>query len=146
MAALVIQPLGPSDRAEWERLARAYKDFYRDPMPDSVYEALWLRLTDDGPVHGLGCRSEGALVGIAHFLFHAHSWKGEACYLQDLFTVPEARGQGVAGALIEAAADAARARGCGAFYWQTKWDNEAARRLYDRIARHKGFIRYDYPL
>ena len=57
---------------------------------------------DDGPVHGLGCRSDGALVGIAHFLFHAHSWKNEVCYLQDLFTLPEARGRGVARALIDA--------------------------------------------
>lgn len=146
MASLSIKPLAPSDRADWERLARGYKDFYEDPVPDAVYEEVWARLMADGPVQGLGCRADGALVGIAHILFHAHSWKGEVCYLQDLFTVPEARGRGVARALIDAAADKARRRGCAAFYWLTKADNAVARALYDKIARDKGFIRYDYPL
>jgi GNAT superfamily N-acetyltransferase len=146
MVNLTIAPLQPADRGEWERLARGYKDFYEDPVPDAVYAEVWSRLMDEGPVRGLGCRSDGALVGIAHFLFHAHSWKGEVCYLQDLFTLPEARGRGVARALIEAAADVARVRGCAAFYWLTKQDNAVACALYDKIARNKGFIRYDYPL
>lgn len=146
MASLSIRPLQPADRPEWERLARGYKDFYEDPVPDAVYDEVWARLMGDGPVHGLGCRLDGALVGIAHYLFHAHGWHGETCYLQDLFTLPEARGRGVARALIDAAAEAARQRDCSAYYWVTKQDNDAARALYDRIARFKGFIRYDYPL
>lgn len=146
MASLVIAPLVPADRGDWEQLARGYKDFYEDPVPDARYEEVWSRLMADGPIRGLGCREDVALVGIAHVLFHAHSWKEEVCYLQDLFTVPEARGRGVARALIDAAAEMARLRGCGAFYWLTKADNEVARGLYDKIARNKGFIRYDYPL
>jgi hypothetical protein len=31
-------------------------------------------------------------------------------------------------------------------YWLTKEDNVRARALYERIARFKGFLRYDYPL
>lgn len=146
MAALVIRPLSPDDRSEWDALAHGYKAFYEDPVPDAVYDGVWARLMAGGPIHGLGCRIDGRLVGITHFLFHAHSWNGEVCYLQDLFTVPEARGQGVARALIHAVADAARARGCAAFYWLTKHDNGPARALYDKVARNKGFIRYDYPL
>lgn len=126
-------------------LARGYKDFYEDPIPDAAYDRTWQRLMA-GEVHGLGARVDGALVGIAHFLFHAHSWHWSACYLQDLFTVPEARGQGVARALIDAAAEVARARDAAAFYWVTKENNAPARALYDKVARYKGFIRYDYPL
>jgi len=144
--ALTLAPLGPDDRAEWDALARGYKAFYDDPCPDAVYDAVWARLMAGDPVRGLGCRLEGRLVGIVHFLFHAHSWAGEVCYLQDLFTMPEARGRGVARALIDAAGDAARERGAAALYWLTKYDNEPARRLYDRVARNKGFVRYDYPL
>jgi GNAT superfamily N-acetyltransferase len=94
----------------------------------------------------LGARLGGRLAGIAHYLFHAQTWSNDCCYLQDLFTAADARGQGVATALIDGVAVAARARGALKYYWLTKEDNHPARALYDRIARWKGFLRYDYPL
>ena len=68
------------------------------------------------------------------------------CYLQDLFTAPEARGKGVARALIEAIAVEARTHGAARYYWLTQDHNATARALYDRVARHNGFLRYDYPI
>jgi GNAT superfamily N-acetyltransferase len=56
------------------------------------------------------------------------------------------RGRGVARALIDAVADAARKQGASRYYWQTKQDNARARLLYDKVAVFRGFIRYDYPL
>ena len=141
-----IAPLTSPERPEWEPLARGYKAFYETDLPDATYARTWQRLLAADELHGLAARKDGRLVGIAHYLFHATGWAGEACYLQDLFTLPEARGLGVATALIEAVAAAARARGAAKFYWMTKADNRRARALYDRIARFKGFIRYDYPL
>lgn len=141
-----IAPLAAADRAEWDVLARGYKAFYEDPQPDEVYDRLWSRLMGGDALYGLGARLEGRLVGMSHYMFHANAWMADVCYLQDLFTAPEARGRGVAGALIHAVADAARARGCAKYYWLTKQDNERARRLYDQVARFKGFLRYDYAL
>lgn len=141
-----IAPLTPADRAEWETLARGYKAFYRDEIPDQDYERTWRLILADGPVHGLGARQGGRLAGIAHYLFHPHTWRGQVCYLQDLFTAEEARGKGVATTLIDAVSEAARARGATAFYWLTKENNLPARALYDKVARFKGFVRYDYPL
>ena len=65
---------------------------------------------------------------------------------RSLFVDETVRGQGAARALIEAVADAARARGSARCYWQTKQDNVRARSLYDKVARFAGFIRYDYAL
>jgi len=141
-----IAPLAAGDRAEWDVLARGYKAFYEDPQPDEVYDRLWSRLMGGDAIYGLGARLDGRLVGMSHYMFHANAWMADVCYLQDLFTAPEARGLGVAGALIHAVADAARARGCAKYYWLTKQDNERARRLYDKVARFKGFLRYDYAL
>lgn len=141
-----IAPLAPGDRAAWERLARGYKAFYRTELADARYAETWAALLAGDRVHGLAARIDGRIVGIAHYLFHAQTWDPDACYLQDLFTAEEARGQGVATALIDAVAEAARARGARKFYWLTKQDNERARTLYDRIAAWKGFLRYDYPL
>ena len=141
-----VDPLRPGDRAAWEVLARGYKAFYRDPMPDDAYEATWRRLTDGTELRGLGARLDGQLVGIAHYLFHPAFWSGDACYLEDLFVDEAVRGRGVARALIERVAGAARDRGATRFYWHTQEDNATARVLYDKVARFTGFIRYVYPL
>ena len=102
----------------------------------------------EGPIRGLGARQGGAtapLVGIAHYLFHAHAWTTkEVCYLQDLFVDAAFRRGGIGRRLIEAVR--ARERGCYRLYWTTKEDNNTARSLYDRIARFNGFIRYDCAL
>ena len=146
-----IGPMRPGDRDAWEGLARGYKAFYQDPMPDEAYEATWRRLRPVSEPHGtelhaLGARQDGRLIGIAHYFFHPTFWGGEACYLQDLFVEEEARGRGAARALIERVARAAREHGATRYYWHTMQDNTRARALYDRVARFSGFIRYQYPL
>jgi GNAT superfamily N-acetyltransferase len=85
-------------------------------------------------------------VGITHFLKHANTSALDVCYLQDLFTAPEARGIGVARALIAAVTEWAREQGCSRVYWQTHESNATARRLYDKVAVNRGFIVYGIPL
>ena len=57
-----------------------------------------------------------------------------------------ARGLGVGRSLIEAVAAQAQARGAARYYWLAQEDNAVARALYDKVARHRGFIRHDLPL
>ena len=141
-----IRLLRVGDHADWEVLARGYKEFYATPTTDAEYATAWNRvLTQDG-VHGLGAFAEGQLVGIAHYLFHTSVWARTNCYLQDLFTLPSARGGGVARSLIEAVAVEARAHGAARYYWLTQEHNAVARVLYNKVAKHMGFIRYDFPL
>jgi ribosomal protein S18 acetylase RimI-like enzyme len=141
-----IAPLGVTDRAAWERLARGYKHFYGAVTTPADYELAWQRLLARDGVFGLGARIDGQLVGFAHYLYHTGTWTQSICYLQDLFTAPTARGRGVARALIDAVAGDARERGAARFYWLTQEQNAAARALYDKIAMNRGFVRYDYPL
>jgi GNAT superfamily N-acetyltransferase len=100
-----------------------------------------------GPLNGFALRRDGALAGITHYLFHESGWTmTPVCYLQDLFVDPAVRGTGGGRHLIEAVAQAALAAGSTRLYWLTQTQNEVARQLYDRLARHTGFIRYEYPL
>ena len=64
------------------------------------------------------------------------------CYLQDLFTREQARGQGVGRALINAVYDRAREAGSTRVYWQTQETNVVAQALYDKVAKRSGFIVY----
>jgi GNAT superfamily N-acetyltransferase len=145
-AEIEVGPLEAGDRNAWEGLARGYKAFYQDWIPDEAYEATWRRLRHGTELHGLGARLDGRLIGIAHYFYHPAFWGGDACYLQDLFVEEDMRGRGAARALIEQVAAAARDRGATRYYWHTKEDNAQARVLYDRVARFTGFIRYQYPL
>ena len=145
-ARIEIGPLDRGDRPRWEVLARSYKTFYKTTLPDAEYDRAWHRLMTADSVHGLGARLDGRLVGIAHYLFHPSVWMNDVCYLQDLFVDVAVRGHGVARALIGRVAEVAAARFAPRLYWLTAEDNAVARRLYDKVAHYKGFIRYDHPL
>jgi GNAT superfamily N-acetyltransferase len=139
-----IEPLRSADRLRWEVLARGYKTFYEATLTAAEYDSAWARLMQGDAVHGLGAHRDGRLVGITHFLFHASTWSADVCYLQDLFVDSQARGLGVARALIDAVADAARRRGAPRLYWLTHEGNATARALYDKVATYRGFVRYDH--
>ncbi len=141
-----VAPLSADDRTGWEELFAGYNAFYGRTWPADLYEQAWQEFQRDDRIHALGARLDGRLVGITHFLVHASTTSADVCYLQDLFTAPGARGQGVARALIRAVAEWAREQGCPRLYWHTQLHNDTARRLYDQVAEFKDFIVYTMPL
>jgi GNAT superfamily N-acetyltransferase len=143
---LEVAPLRPQDRARWAELWQGYLTFYKTELPESRYAETWRRIMAGEGLYGLGAYSEGRLVGITHYLYHASTWADDVCYLQDLFADETIRGQGIGRALIEAVANAARIKGASRLYWLTQDSNTTARLLYDRLATNRGFIRYDYTL
>ena len=143
---ITVGALVPEDRAAWETLFRAYIDFYGRTEPAEMYERAWREFQAGTRLHALGARLDGDLVGITHFFVHPSTSGPDVCYLQDLFTAPEVRGQGAAAALIAAVADWARGQGCARVYWHTQASNATARRVYDKVAEDRGFIKYDVPL
>ena len=147
---LLIRPPQPGDFDAWSPLWDGYNAFYgragATALDPRITRLTWQRFLDpDEPVFALLAQGEGRMLGIAHFLHHRSTTRlGLSCYLQDLYTEPAARGQGIARALIEAVCDAARGAGIDRVYWQTHESNATARRLYDRVARHAGFIVYTH--
>ncbi len=138
--------LRTDERSSWEDLFRSYLAFYERTLPPDMYDRAWREFQADDRMHAFGARVDDRLVGIAHFLVHINTSAPDVCYLQDLFTAPDARGRGVARALIRAVEEWARQRGCGRVYWHTRESNRPARRLYDQVAENRGFILYQIPL
>lgn len=142
---LSVRPLAASDEAAWRVLWRGYLAFYDTELGNEVYATTWARLLDQHEsMLALGAFDEtGRLLGIVHALYHRSFWtEGPYCYLQDLFTAPDTRGQGVGRALIEGVQAQARAAGARRVYWHTHETNATARTLYDQVATNAGFIQY----
>jgi GNAT superfamily N-acetyltransferase len=145
MGSPSVRPPRAEDRAAWDELWQGYLRFYRSRLESQVTELTWMRLLDLGQQpQGLVAELDGRLVGFAHCLFHPSTWSQTSyCYLEDLFTSPEARGQGVGRTLIEAVAAAAAAAGATRLSWHTQEFNADGRALYDTLARRTSFVVYE---
>jgi GNAT superfamily N-acetyltransferase len=143
---LRITHLHAGDYDDWCELFGAYCAFYKFDMPAEGYDRLWREILSAERIHARCARQGDEILGIVHFLPHANTWGRDVCYLEDLFTRDDARGQGVGRALIRAAEEWARANGCGRLYWMTHETNTTARLLYDQVAEYRGFIRYQREL
>lgn len=144
MSVPLVRLLTPADRPAWHPLWDGYQAFYHVQIPLETTDQTWQRFHDPAvPMYALGAFRDAQLVGIAHYLFHASSWTiSPYCYLQDLFTAPAVRRQGVGRLLIEAVYQAAQAVGASRVYWLTHETNTEAMRLYNQVADRSGLLQY----
>jgi GNAT superfamily N-acetyltransferase len=148
----MIRPILRSDYDGWRPLWEGYNAFYGRSGPTALAEeithATWERFFDSSePVHALVAEQSGRLLGLTHYIFHRSTTRlHDICYLQDLFTAEHARGRGVGRRLIEAVYEAAGNAGSSRVYWLTHATNQAGRALYDKLAKHLGFIVYSQEL
>lgn len=138
------RPLVPNDYQNWLPLWNDYLRFYQADLDEAVTRITWERFHDaNEPMYAIGAFDGDQLLGIVHAVKHRATWtQGWYLYLEDLFTVPQARGQGVGTALITAVYDLADQIGASRVYWLTHESNAAGRALYDKVAQNAGFIQY----
>lgn len=105
-----------------------------DRMIDPANALRGLVAVDDG----------GRPVGFTLYLPFTFTWsRGDVCYLEDIYVRAEARGRGIAQAMIAELEARGRAAGWFKVFWMTQSDNFAAQRVYDKVAERKDYIRYD---
>jgi GNAT superfamily N-acetyltransferase len=149
---ILVRSAESSDYAAWRPLWDGYNQFYGrhgdTALPEAITEILWHRLlAANEPMFALVALRELKIVGIAHYLFHRSTTRIEnLCYLNDIFTPPELRGQGIGRALIDGVYAEALKAGSKRVYWHTQEGNAAGRQLYDKVAKHYGFIVYAMDL
>lgn len=141
---MIIRQVKPEDFSVWLSLWEGYNTFYKRTVAIEVTEKTWKRFLDpDEPMYALVAETDGNVVGFTAYLFHRHTAMiNDVCYLQDLFTDENYRGQGIGKSLISAVSDYAKENGSVQVYWMTHETNEVARMLYDKLAKHSGFIVY----
>jgi len=132
-----IETVAEEDLPDLLPLIRGYLDFYGAAPDDESVLSLCRALLADPEREGtqLIAREEsGRAVGFATIFW---SWSTLSAsrigVMNDLFVHPDARGTGVAEALIEACRERSRDHGATSLGWQTAKDNLRAQALYERV-------------
>jgi GNAT superfamily N-acetyltransferase len=142
-----IATVTEADLPELLPLMRGYCDFYEVEPADEELLALSRSLIADPDCEGfqiLARDADGRALGFATVFW---SWStlsaGRIAVMNDLFVEPDARGSGVAEALIEECRVRAGRRGATSLGWQTAKDNHRAQKLYERVgAKREEWIDY----
>jgi GNAT superfamily N-acetyltransferase len=151
-SSVTIRPVTAADHDQWRPLWDGYNAFYGREGPTALDEAItrqtWaLFFIEASPIKAFVAELDQQVVGLVHIVYHVSTTRlRDVCYLQDLFTLTSARGQGVGHALIARVYAEARAKDCSRVYWSTFEDNARARRLYDQVTRYQGAIVYSKEL
>jgi GNAT superfamily N-acetyltransferase len=132
-----------------ETIGRLLHDFnteFGDPTPGPAALTNRIReLLEAGEVTVLLAGSPAR--GLAVLRFRPALWKEALdAYLEELYVVPERRGQGLGRALMEAAIELARAEGAGDMHLGTSEDDVAARALYESLGFSNRGGRPDGPI
>ena len=138
---LQIETAGNSDLIPIVQLLRTQLEEHDIVLTTQTLERATAGLIED---HSRGriltARRDGALIGVAVISF---LWTlehgGPAAWLDEVYVLPEARGEGIGRQLVEAAMQVARDSGCIALDLEVDPGHEAAERLYERMGfrRHR---------
>ena len=133
VAAYPVRVAGPADADAVAELMCAFRDWWGYEEPgDAAMRAGVERLLADPDTEFLLAGEPAA--GVAQLRFRYGVWlDAPDCWLEDLFVREDARGSGLGRALVEAAVERARARGCRRLDLDVAADNAAARALYERM-------------
>ena len=143
-----IKALSQLNYADWLVLWQAYQAFYGVNLAISINEQTWQRLiaTDYTHMYGFAACQDEQILGIVHVIEHDSCWTSQPyAYLQDLYVLDTARGNGIAKLLIQYVQQHCHAH-CDRVYWLTHESNVAARHVYDQVAKQTGFIQYRLPV
>jgi ribosomal protein S18 acetylase RimI-like enzyme len=112
-----------------------YQRFYEATPDEARNRAHFGQLLED---HDKGIQfvalDEDQALGFATIYFPLGSVSARVnCLMNDLYTIPAARGQGIGRALILHCLAYARDHGFSSIYWQTAQTNARAQQLYDSL-------------
>ena len=137
----MIEAVSNSNLEEVLPLIRKYQEFYNiADISDERNRAFFSQFGEDGSD---GClfihrNEEGEAVAFATVYFSfVSSIPARVGVMNDLYTLPDCRGQGIGKGLINHCLAFALNKGAARLQWLTAEDNEAAQRVYDSLETKK---------
>jgi ribosomal protein S18 acetylase RimI-like enzyme len=118
------------------RLIAAFRDWWGkdSPSEEQIRRAAGLLLADATTEFFLARDDGGNAVGVCQVRYRLSVWTGsDDCWLEDLFVEESVRGGGHGRALVEAAIESARERGCKRIELDVNEQNSGALRFYESL-------------
>jgi len=139
-----IAPLKPADYDEWLVL---WSGNNQGEIASAITAQTWSRIADpQSSVKGFAARIDGKMAGLVHYILHPVTGAlTPACYMQDVYTMPEFRKRGVAKALVKHLAAEGKKSGWSRLYWLVESKNEAAQALYKTLGFKLNFDLFVLP-
>ena len=132
-----VWPAVPGDSSAVAGLLVEFRDWWgrAEPSAESFRSSVDRLIRDPGTEFLLGSAGpDGAPAAVCQLRFRFSVWHAaEDCWLEDLFVREEARRSGLGGALVAAALERARGRGCARVELDVNEQNRAALALYGRF-------------
>ena len=140
-----IRNIKDDDFPEWLSLWNANNLGHKD---EAVTTQTWMRLLDDqSDVYALVAEDKGALIGLLQYVLHPTTGSiAPVCYMQDVFVLPERRGQGIAKTMIEHLERIGNREKWSRIYWLAEEKNEAAQALYKSLGQKMEFSLHILPI
>jgi ribosomal protein S18 acetylase RimI-like enzyme len=132
----LIRHAGPDDLAHVVRLIGEFRDWWgkSDPSEELIRTTAARLLEDPQTEYLLAFDDDGTAAGICQLRYRLSVWTGaEDCWIEDLYVTVTARGDGHGRALVEAAFESARARGCRRIELDVNEQNEGALGFYESL-------------
>jgi GNAT superfamily N-acetyltransferase len=132
---------GPDEADDVARLLIGFRDWYgRDDPPDATFHEGVGRLIRCDDTEYLLAAAGDEPGGVCQLRYRYGVWMAaEDCWLEDLFVRDEDRRRGLGEALVAAAIERARARGCGRVELDVSETNRGAWALYERLGFSAGY-------
>jgi ribosomal protein S18 acetylase RimI-like enzyme len=118
------------------RLIAEFRDWWAktEPSTDTVRHVAAQLLEHDRTEFLLAFDDADEAVGVCQLRYRLSVWTGaDDCWLEDLFVTERARSGGHGRALVEAAFESARARGCRRIELDVNEQNTGALRFYESL-------------
>ncbi len=145
----MIETLSQNNIAEFLPLIREYQKFYHaQEISDENNERFFSQFNTSNPLGSVFLFREGLhLAGFATVYFtYASTITSKVATLNDLYTLPQQRKNGIALQLIEHCRTFAKDQGATRLQWLTSPDNHTAQSLYDGLNTQKSTWHfYTYP-
>ena len=121
-----------NDASDVARLMIGFRDWWqRDEPADDVFARGARRLLADPNTDFL--LAGDPPTGVCQLRYRYSIWTGSDCWLEDIFVEEAARGTGLGRALVEAAFERTRERGCVRMELDVNEANPSAVRLYESL-------------